>query len=261
MLHFFRAENKRDIFLHILIALLSGSILVVAFFKIYLPYTTNHGETITVPNLQGMHKDKLEEFLSERNLEIQIDDSTYNAGVQPFLVFQQYPLPGSKVKQNRKIYVSINSKNPPLVKMPNLKDRSFINAQRELESFGLLLGEINYVPDLQLNAVLKQSINGREIPEGELVAKGTKIDLMVGDGLSNRELDVPDLAGMPLDEALELLQGSNLQKGTVIYEEKAGTAPNSIIRQKPEPGSKIREGDMIDIWVSGKENENIEVID
>jgi len=163
MLHFFRAENKRDIFLHILIALLSGSILVVAFFKIYLPYTTNHGETITVPNLQGMHKDKLEEFLSERNLEIQIDDSSYNAGAQPFLVFQQYPLPGSKVKQSRKIYVSINSKNPPLVKMPNLKDRSFINAQRELESFGLLLGEINYVPDLQLNAVLKQSINGREI--------------------------------------------------------------------------------------------------
>jgi beta-lactam-binding protein with PASTA domain len=145
--------------------------------------------------------------------------------------------------------------------MPNLKDRSFINAQRELESFGLLLGEISYVPDLQLNAVLKQSINGREIPEGELIAKGTKIDLMVGDGLSNRELDVPDLAGMPLDEALELLQGSNLQKGTVIYEEKAGTTPNSIIRQKPEPGSKIREGDMIDIWVSGKENENIEVID
>jgi len=261
MLHFLRAENKRDIFLHIAIAILTGAILVVAFFNIYLPYTTNHGQTITVPNLQGMHKDQLEEFLADRDLDFQIDDSTYHSGSQPFVVFQQYPLPGFKVKQNRKIYVSINSKNPPLVKMPNLKDRSFINAQRELESFGLLLGEIKYVPDLQLNAVLKQSQNGREIPEGELIPKGSKIDLMVGDGLSNQELDVPNLSGMPLDEALELLQGSNLQKGTVISEEKSGAAINSVIRQKPEAGTKIREGDMIDIWISGPGNTAIEPID
>jgi len=261
MLHFLRAENKRDIFLHILIGLISGAILIVAFFNVYLPYTTNHGQTITVPNLAGMNKNQLEEFLGERDLEFQIDDSTYHAGAQPYTVFQQYPLPGSKVKQNRKIYVSINAKNPPLVKMPNLKDRSFINAQRELESFGLLLGEIKYVPDLQLNAVLKQSMNGREIPEGELIPKGSKVDLMVGDGLSVTELNVPDLTGMPLDEAIELLQGSNLQKGTVIYETKAGAAANTIIRQKPESGSKIREGDMVDIWVAGTDMEKTETTD
>jgi beta-lactam-binding protein with PASTA domain len=261
MLNFLRAENKRDIFLHFLIAILTGAIFIVAFFNIYLPYTTNHGQTITVPNLQGMHRDQLEAFLGERDLEFQIDDSAYHAGSQPFVVFQQYPLPGSKVKQDRKIYVSINSKNPPLVKMPNLIDRSFINAQRELESFGLLLGEIKYVPDLQLNAVLKQSINEVDIPEGKLIPKGSKIDLTVGDGLSNRELDVPDLTGMPLDEAIELLQGSNLQKGTVIKEEKPGAPLNSIIRQKPSPGTKIQEGDMIDIWVVGTPETNIESID
>jgi len=249
--NFLRAETRRDVFLHLLIVILTGAILVVGFFNVYLPYTTNHGETITVPNLQGMNKDQLEEFLGDRDLDFQIDDSTYHAGAQPFLVFQQYPLPGTKVKQHRKIYVSINSRNPPLVKMPNLLNRSFLNAQRELENNGLLLGETKLIPDLAFNAVLKQQIGGRDIAPGTQISKGSKVNLVIGDGLSNRELEVPDLSGMPLDEAITLLQGSGLQRGSVIEETNSSVAVNSIIRQKPEAGTKIREGDVVDIWVSG----------
>jgi eukaryotic-like serine/threonine-protein kinase len=249
--NFLRPENKRDVFLHLVIVLLTGAILVVGFFNVYLPYTTHHGETITVPNLQGMHKDQLEEFLGDRDLDFQIDDSTYHSGAQPFLVFQQYPLPGSKVKQNRKIYVSINARNPPLVKMPNLLSRSFLNAQRELENSGLILGETKLVPDLQFNAVLKQQFRGRDIAPGAEIPKGSKIDLSIGDGLSNRELDVPDVTGMPLDEAITVLVGSGLQKGTVIEEAKEGVPFQTVLRQKPEAKTKIREGDIVDLWISG----------
>jgi len=248
---FLKAENKRDVYLHLLIVLLTAAVLVVAFFNLYLPYTTNHGQTITVPNLYGMHRDQLEEFLDERDLEYQIDDSSYHAGMQAYLVYQQYPLAGSKVKQGRKIYVSINSSKPPLVKMPNLLNRSYLNAQRELENNGLLLGETKLVPDLQFNAVLKQQVGGKDIPPGTQISKGTRIDLIIGDGLSNRELDVPDLRGMPLDEAITLLQGSGLQKGSVLPEENSSVPANSVTRQKPEAGTRIKEGDVVDIWVSG----------
>lgn len=249
--NFLRAETRRDIFLHLIIVILTGAVLIVGFFNVYLPYTTNHGETITVPNLQGMYKDQLEVFLGDRDLEFQIDDSAYHTGAQPFLVFQQYPLPGTKVKQNRKIYVSINSRNPPLVKMPQFIQRQLNNAQRELENNGLIQGQIILVPDLAFNSVLKQQINGKDIAAGTLIPKGTRIDFVVGDGLSNRQLDVPDLANMPLDEAITLLQGSGLQKGSVISETSTTVQANHVIRQKPEAGTKIREGDVVDIWVSG----------
>jgi eukaryotic-like serine/threonine-protein kinase len=248
---FLRPESKRDVYLHLLLVILTGAILIVGFFNVYLPYTTNHDQTITVPNLQGMHINQLDEFLGDRDLEYQIDDSAYHPGAQPFLVFQQYPLPGAKVKQNRKIYISINSRNPPLVKMPNLLNRSFLNAQHEIENSGLLLGETKLVPDFQFNAVLKQQIDGRDVAPGTQVSKGTKVDLVIGDGLGNRELEVPDLVGMPLDEALTLLQGSGLQKGTLVNEENPNLEAGRISRQKPEAGTKIREGDMVDIWVSG----------
>lgn len=250
---FLRADTRRDVFLHLLIVLLTAAVLVVGFFNVYLPYTTHHGETITVPNLQGMSVDQLEDFLSERDLEFAVDDSTYNPGAQPFTVYQQYPAPGAKVKQHRKIYISINAKNPPMVRMPNLINRSFMNAQRELESFGLLLGKIDYIPDLQEGAVLKQSVGGRDIAEGESIAKGTKIDLSIGDGLGNREVPVPDLKGMLLDEAKELLAGSNLQIGTQLYEKSSAVPAGHIIRQKPDPETKLREGDVVDIWISGDE--------
>lgn len=249
---FFKARTKRDIYLHVLLVFLTSAVLIIGFFNVYLPFTTNHGETITVPNLQGMHRDKLEEFLEERDLEYFIDDSSYHVGMGSFLVYQQYPLAGAKVKKGRKIYVSINSGKPDLIKMPNLLNRSVMNAQREIENMGLRMGETKLIPDLQLNAVLKQQIGGSDIAPGTLVAKGTRIDLVIGDGLSNRELQVPDLRGMPLDEAVFLLKGSGLQKGTVLTEEDPEVPANYVIRQKPDPGGKIREGDVVDIWISGE---------
>jgi beta-lactam-binding protein with PASTA domain len=249
--NFLRAETRRDVFLHLLIVFLTGAIMVVGFFNVYLPYTTNHGESITVPNLQGMHKDQLEEFLSDRDLDFQIDDSAYHTGAQAFVVFQQYPLPGSKVKKNRKIYVSINARNPPLVKMPMLLERNLQNAQRELENNGLLQGTTSLVADITTNTVLKQQYNGRDIKAGELIPKGSKVDLVVGDGLGTTELVVPDLTGMPLDEGITVLVGSGLQKGLILPEPTSTAEKNTIIRQKPEPGKKIRVGDIVDIWVSG----------
>jgi hypothetical protein len=249
---FLKARTGRDVFLHVVLVLLTAAALIIGFFNIYLPFTTNHGETITVPNLQGMHRDKLEDFLDERDLDYVIDDSSFHLGMPSFLVYQQYPVAGAKVKKGRKIYVSINSGKPELVKMPNLINRTYMNAQRELENLGLLQGTTKSIPDLQLNAVLKQQINGVDVSPGTPIAKGTRIDFVIGDGLSTRELDIPDLRGMPLDEAVLLLQGSGLQKGSVISEEDPDVPTNHVTRQKPDPGGRIREGDVIDIWVSGE---------
>jgi beta-lactam-binding protein with PASTA domain len=55
-----------------------------------------------------------------------------------------------------------------------------------------------------------------------------------------------------LDEAIALLQGSGLQKGTVIGENNSSVPRNAVIRQKPEAGSRIKEGDVVDVWISGE---------
>ncbi|WP_192820440.1 PASTA domain-containing protein [Rufibacter sp. LB8] len=252
MSKFLKAQSWGDVIKHLFIMLAIVLLLLFLFFFVYLPSTTNHGETITVPKITGMSVDELEDFLGDKDLNYYVNDSTYQQGLAPFTVVTQEPKPGEKVKQGRKIYISINMKNPPLIKMPKLIDGSVQNAEMILKSYDLNLGDIKYVPDLAQNSVLRQLLNGREIKPGDPVAKGSRIDLEVGDGLGNTQLEVPALVGMPIDEATMLVTGQGLQIGSVIYiEAPNGEAEGTVVRQRPVngQGAMIRTGELIDVWV------------
>ncbi|SFC61580.1 PASTA domain, binds beta-lactams [Flexibacter flexilis DSM 6793] len=249
----FKAQTPFDVLLHLLIIVAMLVIMVLSFFYIYLPITTNHNETVTVPKVVGMRLADLENVLGERDLEYVVDDSIYKPGAEPFTVHKQFPFPDEKVKAGRKIYVEIYSKQPPLVKMPNLLNRTLINAQDELLSYDLLLGKTEYVPDLQLNSVIKQRWNGQEVAEGTPIPKGSRIDLIVGNGQGNTEFELANYVGMPRDEAELAITGVGLQIDVVTYDNTSTLPPGTIIKQKPSAGTKTRAGEVVDIWVAGED--------
>jgi beta-lactam-binding protein with PASTA domain len=250
---FFKADTPADVFKHLLLIATVGLLLVLGFFYVYLPITTHHGETITVPKVTGMHLADLEDYLDERNLAYFVDDSSYNPSVRPFTVLTQDPAPGEKVKQDRKIYLQVAMKNPPVIKMPKLVEGSSKTAMLILKSYDLVVGQIQLVPDLASGQVLKQLVNGKEIAPGAPVAKGTKVDLVVGDGQGNQEFAVPNLINMPQDEATTLIVGQGLQVGEVFEQAAAtGQTPGTVVRQRPvaAPGATIRMGQLVDVWVA-----------
>jgi eukaryotic-like serine/threonine-protein kinase len=250
---FLRANSFLDVIKHIIIIGVVGMLLLLAFFFVFLPSTTNHGETISVPQVTGMALTDLDSFLRERSLRYYVSDSSYNPSVKAFTILTQDPQPGATVKEQRKIYISYNMKNPPQINMPKLIDVSVKNAEMILKSYDLILGNITYVPDLAQNAVLKQLVKGKEVKPGEMVSKGSVVDLVVGDGLGNVDFAVPNIIGMPVDEATLLLEGQRLRVGNIIYVQDSSQPSGSVVRQRPtaEPGAIIREGQMIDLWVNG----------
>lgn len=252
---FFKPNSFSDVLKHIAVIFLIILLMLFAFFYVWLPNTTNHGETITVPKVTGLKMQELEGFLEDKDLRYLVNDSSYNPELQPFVVLTQEPQPGAKVKKDRKIYVSVNMKNPPEIKMPKLVDGSVKNAQMILKSYDLRLGKIEYVPDLAQNAVLKQLVNGKEIKPGALIKKGAVVDLVVGDGLGNAEFEVPSVTDMPVDEATVLLVGNGLTVGNIIYTEGSGKPSGTVVKQRPEaaPGKTIRSGEIVDLWVAGRE--------
>jgi beta-lactam-binding protein with PASTA domain len=140
--------------------------------------------------------------------------------------------------------------------MPKLTEGSQKNAQMILSSYGLQVGTITLVPDLRQNAVLKQVVNGKEIAPGAPIAKGTRVDLVVGDGLGNQEFPVPNVVGMPSDEATTLLAGQGLQIGEIFYQEpEEGQTEGTVVKQRPEAkgSATIRSGQLVDLWVAGQE--------
>jgi eukaryotic-like serine/threonine-protein kinase len=245
-------NSRSDFFVHIGLVLALLITLFLGFFFVYLPFSTNHGQSITVPDLSGMDMDKLEDYLDERNLRYEISDCTFVADKKPFTVLRQYPKPGMVVKEGRKVYVYIASLNAPNIKMPQLVDRTFRSAQLELKRVGLQMGKLIYVNDMAQFSVIRQLFNGQPITAGQLIPQGSKIDLEVANGIGNTEMDVPDVMNKTIDEAEFILTGSHL-KWFKIYIEDATEAPGTVIFQNPEAGSgmKIRQGETIDIKVAG----------
>ena len=72
-------------------------VLAISYFYVYLPGVTNHGESITVPNLQGMKLDELPEFLASHDLRYTVYDSAYSEEYPSLSVLQQLPKPGAKL--------------------------------------------------------------------------------------------------------------------------------------------------------------------
>ncbi|WP_421829637.1 PASTA domain-containing protein [Larkinella sp.] len=246
-------RSTTDLLTHMGIMLGLVAVLFLGFFFLYLPFTTHHGQTITVPDLSRMNTSELEDFLSDHDLRFEVEDSTYVAGAEPLTVVSQYPKPGFKVKEGRKIYITITTENPPMIPMPKLVDQTYVSAQYALSSNGLQMGKLKYVPDLAQGTVLQQLYEGKEILPGTRIAKGSKIDIVVGDGLGNTMFAVPDVVGKPRDEAEMLIRGSNLQVGTILPVEDPEKEVGTVVRQNPaaRPGATIRVGDVIDLWVVG----------
>jgi beta-lactam-binding protein with PASTA domain len=228
---------------------------IVYFFFNWIDSYTMHGESITVPDVRGMKSEELKDFLDSKHLRYTINDSMFELDKPPRAILEQDPEPGAKVKDNRMLYLTLNAATPPPVKMPDLTDVSYRQAEAILLTFGLKVGVVTYQPDLAKNAVLKQLYRGRFIPAGEELPKGSVIDLVLGDGYGITKLDIPSLIGLSYSEALSNLRGSGLNVGQVSYDAGIRDSGNAVVyKQMPEPSdtAKISQGEAINIWLKRK---------
>lgn len=254
LISFLRSKSLGALLANIAIALSILFLIGVGYFYVYLPHATNHGESITVPDLTGMKLEELQDFLVQHELRYEIDDSTYSEEYPPLTVLRQFPKAGANVKENRIIYVSVNQINPPTVPLPDLIDRSRINAEVVLRSNQLKKGKTLLIKSPFLNLVTEMRYQGRKAEAGERVPKGSVIDLVVGDGTGPSDMALGDLVGDTFEHALFKLNGWNLHQGRVEIPEDVDTTGiiPYVWKQYPEAGDSVRVGDPIDLWLGPK---------
>jgi eukaryotic-like serine/threonine-protein kinase len=158
-------------------------VLLVFLFMNLLSLITNHGEEIIVPNVVKLNLDEAESKLENLDLQIVILDTLdFNIEFPPFAIVNQNPIPGSKVKKNRKIYLKVNSDGFAMVELPEIRQKTFRQVESLLRIKGLVLGKITYKPDLGKDMVLEVTMNGKTLNAGDKVMKTSAIDLVLGDG-------------------------------------------------------------------------------
>jgi eukaryotic-like serine/threonine-protein kinase len=221
------------------------------FLKVYLPLYTNHGETVSVPDLSGYTFDESVGLLDRAGLNYEVSiDSGFTSDQKPLAILKQFPPANTQVKSDRKIYLTLNARNAPMLKMPNLVNTPLKNVQEILANMGLERGDIVYVPDIGINVVLEQRYRGVKVPEGFEVPKGARIDLMVGDGMGNQVLNVPNLIGMDEVEAEFLILGSGLRIGNKKLSVTDSVGPGKVFLQSPASGMQVVSGELINLWIA-----------
>lgn len=167
-------------------------------FMHWLTFTTDHGHEITVPDLRKLTEEQVEDKLDELDLDYELLDSVDFRGDFPkYSVVEQDPMPGTKVKVGRKVYIKINSSGFSSVRIPDLIDKTYREAVPTLKALGLEAGTITYVPNLGKDMVLEMRYKGRNLKVGDRVLKASKIDLVLGDGKESYQEEAVDSTTTP----------------------------------------------------------------
>lgn len=175
--------KKHPILKHLVFIGLIMEVLIVA--VLYgLDIYTRHGESITVPDVRRMQVEDAKALLVRYGLRSEVIDSIYVDDVPRGAVVEQIPQEESYVKENRIVFLTINSNSPRKVTVPDVRDMSYRQAVAVLEGVGFSQPEIEYVASEYKDLVLDVVCDGISVEKGLKLPVSVRLKLFVGNGMT-----------------------------------------------------------------------------
>lgn len=226
-----------------------GAISILLLDRVIMPHYTMYNQSLTVPDVTRVSIEEAEEILESHGLRYELHGKRSNDAFPPNFVIDQTPSASFQVKPNRKVYLTINTTENPTVTVPNVVNLSLRNAEIQLQNQGLSIGKITMESSRYKNSVLKQSVT----PDRD-VEHGTVVDLVIGDGLGNRMVEMPDITGLRLSEAQLKLSEAGLRTGAIQFEKNDEYVPGVVLSYSDSDKDRVYEGTTIDLLISEKVN-------
>ncbi len=259
--HFFHniwAFISSPFFLKNLVLLAGLGVMLLLLTNWILRLYTHHGESLEVHNYIGMQLKDAEKTARTRSFQIVISDSIFRVDQPPNTVLEQHPAPFSRVKEDRRIYLTVTSSTAPQVPLPLLEGAyNYETYRRKLQRLGIesTIRERQFDSKLEENTILHLYYDGRKITEDDLrrgvkVPKGSTVEFVVTERLTD-QVPAPDLICKRYEEASFLITATNLVMGEV-YGDLENRDQAFIYQQDPEPGVMMRMGEQINIYLSSR---------
>lgn len=251
----FKFITNRPFWVNLLTAIGLGLLLIFAFLQL-LSWITKHGEYLTVPAVTGKNTAEAIKQLKSQGFDVVIQDSVYTDTLKKGVIIKQLPDANATVKVNRTVYLTVNCLIPPMITMPKLEGLSLGFALDVLARSHLLLEDTIYRPDFMKGSVLEQQYRGKKIPPATKIQWGSRITLVIGSGLEESNMLVPDLINMKYFEAKPLLDSLGVMLVPVPEQGLIDTLNAFIVKQNPPHLDEqkkpvyIKPGMVMDIWLS-----------
>ncbi len=214
-----------------------------------LPSITRHGTEFPLPDFTNQALTEVQFSIEDLGLKHEVTSYEYSPGKEKGIILNQFPIEGTKVKQDRIIKFVI-SQGQKLLPIPNMAGRSVRQAMLDLEATGLILGEIAWAISDTLPervVVFSYPAAGTEIP------LGSPVNLMVNRGRATDFTYMPRLTGLTLTEAQNRLEDKYLKLGIVSYRTDENYLPETVLEQSESEGNELDVNTEIDLVVSSTE--------
>lgn len=239
--------------------------MVILFFMITMfsiKRWTYHGEAIEMPDLLGQYVETTDDLIEKHNFKLILADSVFIVGKPGGLIINQNPLPGSKVKRNRSVYVTITKTKADEIsssRLPVMYGKSYDRKSRELKNgYEIFTKIIDYKydsgPENYILAVIYKgdTIVSNQIRELDvMIEKGSTLECVVSKS-SGGEIDRPNMVCKSYQEALFLARTLQIELIEDPSSEVEDKYKSYINQQFPEfyPGSRMLMGDTIIVYLS-----------
>lgn len=252
------------LFINNLIALVGATLVLILFVSWWLRCYTHHGQELTIKNYVGILQEDAREDAEDHSFQLIIEDSLFMVGKPPGMIIAQNPVAGSKVKEERKIYVTITKQQADMIPFASLpmmygkeinvirkilKQQYKIDCEIVHERYDQgppnVILEVIYEGDTLVNARRKTAKNAQ-------VSKGSTIQFVISKDVSE-SVQMPDLVCQPLTEADFLLKANRLTLGDIHLDETVTNRQTAyVVRQVPPYSSGLiaTKGDTISLWLT-----------
>ncbi len=179
MSSFFLFLKSKD-FLKQLLYVILFLVFVLFAVMMWLRFYTNHGQKLTLPDYVGNTLEVAQKNAEDRTFHIIVSDSIYKVGKKGGVILSQTPVGGSKVKENRKIYVTVTKYNADKIKLgdlPVLYGNDYYQKSAELKylEINTKIKSTKYDPG-EPDYILEVWYKGRLIADGSVYKKETQIE-------------------------------------------------------------------------------------
>ena len=214
-------------------ALMLGVLALVLISAIITMKVVTWGRTVDVPNLSGQEVTSAIGELRKSGLEIKIERQEHHPTVPEGHIISQQPQAGSSVKRGRDVQVVVSLGSQEVV-VPEITGQVFRKIQVDLKQAGLVLGDVARANTPQpREQVVVQYPSARTVTQ-----KGATVDLLVSDGPELAKYLAPDLSGMTVQQAGQVVK--ELSVAMMV----SGTG-KQVVSQDPKPGYPVVAGAQI----------------
>ena len=203
-------------------AIIRNAILALCIFIIFmftlstlLNVITRHNEYINVPLLEGLSLTEARALATSHSLILEVNDSVHVKGVAGGTIIDQNPQANRGVKAGRHIFLTVNSYNKTMVRVPYVTGYSLRQAKNNLQIAGLGISKLIYKDDIATNNVLEQQYKDSIITKGSNIMAefGSEVVLVVGKSQNSSHCVIPNVIGLTLAEAKSRLWEVGLNIG------------------------------------------------